>query len=81
MAISGPYVHSNYSNFYSQVTQGLGFSNKDKSLPQVMDEITSQLRNLSEQLRTATGSALGGLSVDQLNDYFFNPEKTLLGAA
>lgn len=81
MAISGPYVHSNYSNFYSQVTRGLGFPDQEKSLSEVMNEITSQLRELRGQLFDATRSALNGKSVDDLNDYFFNPEKTLLGVA
>lgn len=80
MAISGPYVHSNYSNFYSQVTRGLGFEGK-KSLPEVMNEITTELNRLKAQLYEVTKGALNGKSVDELNDYFFNPEKTLLGVA
>ena len=80
MAISGPYVHSNYSNFYSQVTRGLGFE-REKSLPKVMNEITTQLHELKVQLYNATKGALGRLTVDDLNDYFFNPKKTLLGVA
>lgn len=46
-----------------------------------MNEITTQLHELKVQLYNATKGALGRLTVDDLNDYFFNPKKTLLGVA
>lgn len=82
MAISGPYVHSNYANFAAQVSHGALFGAEEgEGLSKYVTNITNSLGVLEQQLKAATEAALGGLSVNDLNDYFFNPYKSLLGVA